>query len=126
MFEPRFLRCSHCGNIVGMIHDSGVPVICCGEPMKELVPNTVEASQEKHLPVVSVSEGIVTVKVGSASHPMISEHFIQWVYLKTTVGGHRKVLNPGEQPEISFALQNEKPVAVYAYCNLHGLWKTEI
>ena len=126
MSETRFFRCSHCGNIIGLIHDSGVPVVCCGEPMKELIPNTVEASQEKHLPVASVSDDAVTLKIGSAPHPMIPEHSIQWVYLKTTAGGHRKSLAPGEQPEVSFALKDEKPVAVYAYCNLHGLWMTKL
>ena len=126
MCDNKFYICRHCGNIVGLINDSGVPVVCCGEPMEQLVPNTVEASQEKHLPVVAVNGDTVKVSVGSAAHPMTAEHSIQWVYLQTENGGQRKCLNPGDAPEVSFALCSDKPVAVYAYCNLHGLWKTEL
>lgn len=126
MTENRFYICRHCGNIVGSIKSAGVPLVCCGEKMEALVPNTVEASQEKHLPVVTVSGEKVKVSVGSVSHPMSEEHSIEWIYLETNKGGQRKALLPGEAPEVEFALANEKPVAVYAYCNLHGLWKTEI
>ena len=122
----KFYICEHCGNIIGKIHDAGVPVMCCGQKMTALVPNTVEASTEKHLPVVSVEGDVVRVAVGSAAHPMVPEHSIQWVYLETDKGGQRKNLQPGEAPEVSFALCGEKPVAVYAYCNLHGLWMTEV
>ncbi len=122
----RFFICSHCTNIVGMINSSGVPVVCCGEPMKQLVPGTVDASLEKHVPVVSVKCKTVTVNVGSVEHPMTDEHYIMWVYLETTKGGQRKCLSPGEAPTVTFKLDDEKAVAVYAYCNLHGLWKTDI
>ena len=122
----RFFVCDHCGNMVGVIKDAGVPMMCCGQKMTELVPNTVEASGEKHIPVVTVADGVLTVNVGSVDHPMIPEHFIEWVYVETDKGGQRKVLNPGEAPNVSFCLGNDKPVAVYAYCNLHGLWKTEL
>jgi len=125
MCENKFYICRHCGNIIGLIKDSGVPVVCCGEKMAQLVPNTVEASAEKHLPVVTSSGDIVKVSVGSVAHPMTAEHSIQWVYLETEHGGQRKCLQPGEAPEVSFALCGDKPVAAYAYCNLHGLWKTE-
>lgn len=124
--KAKFYLCRHCGNLVGMIHDAGVPLMCCGEKMEALVPNTVEASGEKHLPVVIVEDGVVHVKVGSAAHPMLPEHFIQWVYVQTKNGGQRKALQPGEEPHVSFLLGDDKPVAVYAYCNLHGLWMTEI
>ena len=125
--EQKFYICEHCGNIVGMIHASGVPIVCCGKPMKELVPNTVEASAEKHLPVVEVNNNLVKVNIGSAPHPMVQEHHIAWVYLETINGGQRKCLKVDSQPEITFALtDDDKPVAAYAYCNLHGLWKTEI
>ena len=122
----RFFVCDHCGNMVGVIKDAGVPMMCCGQKMTELVPNTVEASGEKHIPVVTVADGVLTVNVGSVDHPMIPEHFIEWVYVETDKGGQRKVLNPGEAPNVSFCLGNDKPVAVYAYCNLHGLWKTAL
>lgn len=126
MKNSRFYVCEHCGNVIGMIHNSGVPVVCCGQKMKELVPGEVEASAEKHLPVVSVKDGTVTVTVGSATHPMTKEHSIEWVYLETDRGGQRKKLEPDSAPTVTFALTDEKPVAVYAFCNLHGLWKTVI
>ena len=127
MKEQKFYICEHCGNIVAKVHDAGVPVFCCGEQMKELVPGVVEASVEKHVPAVSVEEGVVKVEVGSVIHPMVEEHYIPWVYLQTSVGGQRKNLAPGAEPVVSFALaEGEKPVAVYAYCNIHGLWKAEI
>ena len=124
--KSRFYICRHCGNIIGMVKDSGVPVVCCGEKMQALVPNTVEASGEKHLPVVGVENGTVTVNVGSVDHPMIPEHLIEWVYLETENGGQRKALKAGDAPKVTFCLGNDKAIAVYAYCNLHGLWKTEI
>ena len=122
----KFLVCKHCGNMVGMVKDAGVPVFCCGEPMTELVPNTVEASNEKHLPVVTVDGNNVHVEVGSVAHPMIAAHLIEWIYLETEKGGQRKTLAAGEAPVADFTVADDKPVAVYAYCNLHGLWKTEI
>lgn len=126
MNKVKFYICRHCGNIIGLIHDAGVPVMCCGQKMEPLVPNTVEASGEKHVPVATVEGSKVHVAVGSAAHPMLPEHSIQWVYLQTEKGGQRKNLNPGEAPELVFALEDDKPVAVYAYCNLHGLWMTEL
>ena len=124
--KMKFYRCNHCGNLIGMIHNAGVPVVCCGEKMEELIPNTVEASGEKHKPVVEVRGNEVVVYVGSVAHPMVEEHSIEWVYLETSKGGQRKKLLPGEEPKVSFLLNGEEPVAVYAYCNLHGLWMTEV
>ena len=126
MKETKFFICEHCGNIIGVIHDAGVPMMCCGQKMTQLVPGTVEASVEKHLPVVTVNGDKIKVEIGSVAHPMAEEHSILWVYLQTDKGGQRKNLAVGEAPSVEFALCNEKPVAVYAYCNLHGLWKTEI
>ena len=122
MTEVKFFICKHCGNLVGMIHASGVPMICCGEKMTALEPNTVDASAEKHVPVIAVDGNTVKVKVGSAAHPMLAEHHIEWIYLATEKGGQRKALNPGDAPEAMFTLIDDKPVAAYAYCNLHGLW----
>ena len=127
MKEQKFYICEHCGNIVAKVHDAGVPVFCCGQKMTELVPGTVEASVEKHVPAVSVEGNVVKVAVGSVAHPMAEEHYIPWVYLQTSVDGQRKNLNPGSEPVVNFALaEGEEAVAVYAYCNLHGLWKAEI
>ena len=126
MKNSKFYVCPHCGNIVEMVNDSGVKPVCCGKPMNELVPNTVEASGEKHKPEVKVENGLVNVNVGSINHPMEDVHWIEWVQLNTDKGSYRKVLNPGEAPNVSFVLGDEKPLGVYAYCNLHGLWLTEI
>lgn len=126
MCETRFYICRRCGNIVGKIHDSGVPLLCCGEPMQELIAGSVDASREKHVPVVACADNTVTVTIGSTEHPMIEAHSILWVYLQTEAGGQRKCLKVGEAPVVTFALTNDKPVAAYAYCNLHGLWKTAL
>lgn len=122
----RFFICNHCKNLVGMIHSSGVPIICCGEPMTELVPNTTEAATEKHLPVVAVNGNEVSVTVGSVLHPMLPEHHIEWIYLETEKGGQRKNLDPAGSPSAVFSVDGDKPIAVYAYCNLHGLWMTKL
>jgi superoxide reductase len=123
--EKKFYVCKHCGNLVGMIHSSGAPMTCCGDIMTELVPNSVEASAEKHLPVIEVSGNSVTVKVGSVPHPMTPEHHIAWVFVQTEQGGQRKCLPVDGEPKAEFAITgSDKVVAAYAYCNLHGLWKT--
>ncbi len=124
--EKKFFVCKHCGNIVEMIENKGVKVVCCGEPMQEVTANTVDAATEKHIPVAEVSGDKVTVKVGSVEHPMLEAHFIEWIYLDTQKGSQMKHLNPGETPEVVFTLENDKPLAVYAYCNLHGLWKADL
>ena len=112
--------------MIGLIEDKGVPMVCCGEEMAELVANTVEASLEKHLPDISLSGDSVNVKVGSVPHPMEEAHHISFVYVETERGGQRKCLKIGEEPQTSFVFSDDKPVAVFAYCNLHGMWKTEI
>ena len=126
MANNKFYICEKCGNVVEIINASGVTPHCCGQKMSVLEAGVVEASREKHIPEVEVSEGKVKVVVGSVIHPMAEEHSILWIYLETDKGGHRKDLKAGEAPEAVFALEGEKPVAVYAYCNLHGLWKKEI
>ena len=122
----KFYICRHCGNLIGMVHDAKVPVVCCGEKMEALIPNTVEASNEKHIPVVKVVGSQVHVNIGSVDHPMVPEHFIEWVYVETDKGGQLKHLSPGSEPVVKFYLGEEKPVAVFAYCNLHGLWASEL
>jgi superoxide reductase len=126
MTEQKFYICEHCGNLIGMVHDAGVPMMCCGQRMKKLEAGVVEASHEKHIPVVSVNGKTVTVTVGAVEHPMTAEHSILWVYLQTDKGGQRKRLEVGAAPTVTFALADEKPIAVYAYCNLHGLWMAEV
>lgn len=124
MTEMKFYVCRHCGNIIAYCKNSGVPVVCCGEKMQELVPGTVEASHEKHIPVIKTEGNLVTVTVGSVLHPMTEEHHIEWISLSTEKGNQRRELHPGEKPEAVFALiEGDKPVAAFAYCNLHGLWK---
>ena len=124
IMEQKFSICKHCGNIIAKVKDTGVPVICCGEPMSEIVPGTTDAAVEKHVPVWTVENGIVHVKVGSVEHPMLPEHYIEWVSLQTKQGNQRKELHPGEKPEVCFALcEGDEVEAVYAYCNLHSLWK---
>lgn len=122
--DLKFFACEHCKNIVAMIQNAGVPIVCCGEKMKELVPGTTEGAAEKHLPVYKVEGNRVTVTVGSTEHPMQEEHSIQWAALQTKQGAQYKVLTPGHSPTVSFALCDaDEAEAVYAYCNLHGLWK---
>ena len=122
--EQKFYICRHCGNIIVKIKDSGVPVICCGEKMSEIIPGTVDASLEKHVPVCAVDGNTVHVTVGAVEHPMLPEHFIEWIVLQTKQGSQCRELRPGDKPEVCFALcEGDEVEAVYAYCNLHGLWK---
>ena len=121
----KFYKCNHCGNVVEKVVDSKVPVFCCGQKMEELVPNTVEASGEKHIPVVTdLGDGRLKIEVGSVHHPMLEEHHIAFVYVETENGGIR--VNLKDKPEAVICVCHDKPVAVYEYCNLHGLWKTEL
>jgi superoxide reductase len=124
--NQKFFICKKCGNLIGLVLNKGVPLVCCGEEMTELVANTVEASREKHIPVVTIIGNTVLVEVGSVPHPMEDKHYIQWIYLETKQGGQRKCLAPGEAPKAAFTLDNDEVKAVYEYCNIHGLWKTEI
>jgi superoxide reductase len=120
----RFFRCEHCGNIIEMVNDTGVPVMCCGQKMTELIPGTVDAALEKHVPVYTVEGNKVMVTVGAVEHPMLPEHYIQWIAIETKQGSQRKTLSPGEKPAACFTLcEGDELVAVYEYCNLHGLWK---
>ena len=120
----KFYRCEHCGNIISFVHSAGVPVMCCGQKMTELVPGTTDGAAEKHVPVVEVQGSTVQVKVGSVEHPMLPEHFIQFIAIETKHGSQIKYLQPGEKPQASFVLADgDQLVAAYEYCNLHGLWK---
>lgn len=130
--EHRFYICKKCGNLIGMIHFGGMSIKCCATFMDELIANTVESNSEhgsvaaeKHLPVVEKDGRCIIVKVGNVHHPMNEDHSINWVYLQTETGGQRKTLLPGKEPIVKFFLsEDDKPVSVYSYCNLHGLWKS--
>ena len=122
--EMEFYRCVHCGQIIAIVKKTGVPVIRCGEKMQKIEPGTTDASLEKHVPVYKVEKGKVTVQIGSVLHPMLPEHYIEWVSLKTKFGNQRKALHPGDEPVVCFSVcEGDEVEAVYAYCNLHSLWK---
>lgn len=125
MSKAKFLRCELCKNLFSVINDSGVIPICCNQPMDELVANSTDAAGEKHVPVVERKGDTVTVKVGSAEHPMEKEHYIQWIVLVQKDRMQRVDLQPGQKPEATFPVSGAEPITVYEYCNLHGLWKTE-
>jgi len=122
--ERLFLRCARCGNIISFLKKTGPNVICCGEQMKELTPNTTDAAQEKHVPA-SVREGNkLIVTVGSVPHPMTEEHQIEWIIIAQGQRTQRFNLSGMQEPKAEFAVDND-PVTIYEYCNLHGLWKAE-
>lgn len=121
----QFFRCKKCGKIIEIINGGAPDTICCGEAMSELKANTTDAATEKHVPVIEASGDKITVKVGSAVHPMEADHYIQWIAIETDKGIQRKNLKPGEAPEATFVLSGEKLIAAYEYCNKHGLWKKE-
>lgn len=121
----KFYKCETCGNVVVKLVDSKVPLVCCGSKMQELVSNTVDASNEKHVPQVTMLENnMIKVEVGSVAHPMTEEHHIAFIYVETDKGGIKVDLK--DKPEAVVALGDAKPLVVYEYCNLHGLWKTEL
>ncbi len=120
----KYFVCEHCGNIIEKVNDAGVPVVCCGEKMKEIIPGSVDAAVEKHVPVVTKDGNTVKVFVGEVEHPMLEEHYIGWIAIETKEGMQRKTLKAGQKPEAIFALADgDELVAAYAWCNLHGLWK---
>ena len=122
--EIKFYRCARCGQIAAIAKKAACPIMCCGEPMKEIVPGTTEAAVEKHIPVVEVEGNKVTVKVGSVAHPMLPEHYIEWIAIQTKQGNQRKELHPGDEPKACFMLcEGDEVETALAYCNLHSLWK---
>ncbi len=125
--EQRFYKCSHCGKIIAIVKESGVPIICCGQKMNEIIAGSTDAAQEKHIPVYRIENNKVIVSVGDVEHPMTAEHLIEWVSIKTKQGNQRKALTAGQKPQVTFAIcEDDELEAVYAYCNLHGLWQAEI
>lgn len=126
MADQKFFKCDICGNFVGTIHNSGAPMTCCGQEMKQLFPNTVEASTEKHIPKVEVKGRLVYVEIGSVLHPAEEAHHIEFIYLQTKNGGQRRSIKVGDKPVAMFAIVDDMPLEVYAYCNIHGLWKSDV
>lgn len=125
--EQKFYKCEHCGNIIAFVKDSGVPVMCCGQKMVEIIPGTVDAAKEKHIPVYSIDGNNIVVYVGAVEHPMTEQHYIEWVVIQTKKGRQKRILQPNDKPQACFKLcEDDELQAVYAYCNLHGLWKTEV
>ena len=129
----KFFKCRHCGNVIHKVVDSKVMVVCCGEVMEELIPNTVEASFEKHVPFVTrvfecdcegSCESMMKIQIGSEPHPMTPEHHIAFIYVEYPTGG--MLINLKDKPEAVICACHEKPIAIYEYCNLHGLWKLEL
>ena len=122
----KLYKCEVCGNIVERVKESGVPVMCCGRPMKEMVPGVSDGAAEKHVPVIRQEGNKVIVEVGSVEHPMADVHHIEWIVLESEKGFQRRNLLPGEVPRAEFILaDDDKAVAAYEYCNLHGFWKAE-
>ncbi len=115
-------KCDKCGNIVEVLHGGEGELVCCGEPMKLFVENTVDAAKEKHVPVVEKAAGGIKVKVGSVPHPMEEKHYIEWVEIIVDGKAYREFLKPGSAPEAVFDIKAEG-VTAREYCNLHGLWK---
>ena len=121
--------CRGCGNLIAMVNDSGKRIVCCDEKMNELVPNRSEGSREKHLPRLFRDGSRVTVTVGTDSnlHPMERDHAVNWVCLVTDKGSQRKRLEVGKEPKVTFFTEgDEKILGAFAYCNLHGLWVSEV
>ena len=122
----KFYRCAICGKIIVIVKETAVPTICCGQEMSQLVPGTTDGAVEKHVPIVTRIGNVVDVKVGSVPHPMTNEHYIQWICLQTKFGNQRKMLKPTDKPEAKFMIfEDDEIEAVYEYCNIHGLWKTD-
>lgn len=124
--DVRLYYCKHCGKVIAIVENSGMPTICCGEAMMELLPGKTDGTLEKHVPVIKRNGNLVTVTVGSVLHPMENDHFIKWIVLQTDKGVQKKKLQPGEKPVAHFMLMDDEVIcAAYEYCNLHRLWKTE-
>lgn len=119
-----FFRCNVCGNLVGLIKSGGGQLVCCGHPMQKLEPNSTDAAVEKHVPVAERKDGKLYVKVSTVEHPMTDAHYIEWIVVTDGNDTQRIALSPQDKPEAVFC--DRKQAEIYAYCNLHGLWKATI
>ncbi len=118
-------RCSICGNIVEVLHGAAGELVCCGKPMELLKENTTDAAKEKHVPVIEKVENGYNIKIGSAKHPMIKKHYIEWIELIADGRSYKKFLNPYDEPEAFFEISADF-VTAREYCNLHKFWKAEL
>lgn len=124
MYDIDLYRCEECGNMVVMVKDGGGELVCCGKPMNKLSANTTDAAQEKHVPAVTKENGKIKVTVGSVPHPMLPEHYIEWIALVADGKVQFEFLKPGMEPKAEFG--EVASGTIYEYCNVHGLWKAEI
>ena len=115
-------KCEACGNIVEVMHGGAAALVCCGQKMKLMAENSVDAATEKHVPVIEFGEGSITVKVGSVAHPMEEAHYIEWVEVIDGDKAYREFLKPAQAPEATFCIEGGKLTA-REYCNVHGLWR---
>lgn len=121
-----FLKCKHCGNIIAYVKNTGVKVSCCGEYLDVLIAKDADVGQEKHVPIYHREGNVLVVNIGDVEHPMSEEHYIEWVALVTKSGNQRKMLQPSTKPEVRFLVnEDDEILELYAYCNLHGLWKSK-
>jgi superoxide reductase len=121
--QKQVYKCEICGNIVEVLDAGGGQLVCCGQPMKLMKENIVDAALEKHVPVIEKTPNGFKVKVGSVAHPMLEEHYIEWIELIADGKSYRQFLQPGQKPEAEFCIE-AKEVSSREYCNLHGLWKS--
>lgn len=121
--DVKFFKCNHCGNIITVIKESGAPISCCGEVMMQLEANSTDAAVEKHVPVITKKDEGIVVTVGSVLHPMQPEHYIEWIVCVSEGKVEFRYLEPGTEPTVEY--DHVSTGTVYAYCNLHGLWKAE-
>lgn len=126
MSKTSFYVCSNCGNIVMFLEEGCGDVMCCHSPLEPVEPNTVDASQEKHIPVAELNGDEVTVKVGSLEHPMVEEHYIKWIFVISEDRIQKARLSPGQEPKARFSILGNGDLDIYEYCNIHGLWKTTV
>ena len=117
-------KCMACGNIVEVLHGGDGELVCCGQPMKNLIEKTADEGREKHVPVIEKVDGGIKVKVGSVAHPMEEKHYIEWIEILADGKAYRQFLNPGDAPEAEFSVEANE-VAAREHCSIHGLWKGE-
>ena len=121
--KQQIYKCEVCSNIVEMLHEGVGELVCCNQPMKLYEENIVDASREKHVPVIEKTENGFKVKVGSIPHPMEEKHYIEWIEVIADGKAYRQFLKPGDAPEAIFMIAASEIIA-REYCNLHGLWKS--
>ena len=120
----KYYVCEICGNMVEVVKESGVSMVCCGKNMTELKACSTDGAVEKHVPCVTVDGNTVTVKIGEVEHPSTDAHYIEWISIETKNGSQKKKLKPGDKPEATFTLEDgDEVITAYEYCNIHGLWK---